>query len=245
MVEDKIQPKGKDTAELVRKLTAAAAKNLQSVVLYGSAASGEFRPRHSDINILCLLRQINPEDLGKLNDAVKWWLKKGHPAPLVFTLEELRRSAGVYAIELTEIRSRRQILWGEDVFDSFDIPMGLYRAQVVRELRHNLLRLRQGYMIVAGKEKAVVALMAKSSSTFALLFRHALAAMGEAPPATKQDAVERIAALLGVPVTSFRDLFKVRSGAVRASTLDAELTFRDFLGAVSRAVDEIAQRLAS
>lgn len=233
----------KITSELVEKLKRSAGDNLQSVVLYGSAASGEFRPKHSDLNVLCLLRQIDPVELRKLRDTAQWWAKKGHPTPLIFTLEELKGAADVYAIELLEIMSRRRVLYGEDVFASFEIPMRLYRMQVERELRHNLVRLRQGYMVVAGKQKAVVRLMVRSSSTFALLFRHALIALGEEPPPSKQEAVTRLAATIGFSTTSFRDLFKVRTGALKASALDAELIFRDYLDAVTRAVDEISRRL--
>ncbi|MGH9398463.1 MAG: nucleotidyltransferase domain-containing protein [Terriglobia bacterium] len=233
----------KDTNALVERLKRAAGENLQSVVLYGSAASGEFRPKHSDLNILCLLRRVDPAELRKLHDPARWWAKKGHPAPLVFTLEELKRAADVYAIELLEIKSRRRILYGEDVFASFETSMSQYRMQVERELRHNLVRLRQGYIAVARNHKAVVALMARSSSTFALLFRHALNALGEEPPPSKREAVERLAALLGLSATSFRDLFKVRAGTLKAGALDAELIFRDYLEAVTRAVDEISRRL--
>lgn len=233
-----------DASELVKRLKEGAGENLRTVVLYGSAASGEFRPKHSDLNILCVLCQAGASDLGRIRHAAQWWIKKGHPVPLVFTLEELHRAADVYAIELLEIKSRRKVLYGEDVFTAFEVPMSQYRLQLERELRHNLVRLRQGYLSVAGKKKAVVSLMSKSASTFAALFRHALVALGEQPPPTKREAVERLSALLGFSTTSFRELFRVRAGEVSFKSLDPDLIFRDYLEAVSRAVDEITVRLA-
>lgn len=233
----------KDISELVERLKRAAGENLQSVVLYGSAAGGEFQPKHSDINILCLLRRIDAPGLGNFHAAAKWWVKKGHPAPLVFTLSELQRAADVYAIELLEIKRRRRVLYGEDVFESFETPMSKYGLQVERELRHNLIRLRQNYMAVAGDRKAAVALMVRSASTFALLFRHALAALGEEAPASKQEAVERLGALLGFSAASFLKLFKVRTGEARGRDLDEPMIFSDYLEAVTRAVDEVDRRL--
>lgn len=231
-------------SELVEKLKEAAGDNLRTVVLYGSAASGEYRPKHSDLNILCLLRQAGASDLACLRHAAQWWIRKGYPVPLVFTLEELQRAADVYAIELLEIKSRRNVLYGEDVFPTLDVPMNQYRLQLERELRHNLVRLREGYISVAGKRRAVVSLMSKSASTFAALFRHALVALGEQPPPTKHEAVERLSALLGFSTTSFRELFRVRTGEMSAKLLDPDLIFRDYLEAVSRAVDEITVRLS-
>ena len=43
-------------SEFVEKMKAAAGDNLVSVVLYGSAADGEFHPEYSDLNLLCLVR---------------------------------------------------------------------------------------------------------------------------------------------------------------------------------------------
>ena len=40
------------TSEFVEKIRAAAGDNLLSVVLYGSAADGEFHPEYSDLNLL-------------------------------------------------------------------------------------------------------------------------------------------------------------------------------------------------
>ncbi|MGH9402630.1 MAG: hypothetical protein ACRD2P_11045 [Terriglobia bacterium] len=234
-----------DTNGLVERLKRAAGENLRSVVLYGSAANENFSPKHSDVNILCLLRQIDVPGLVRLQGAAKWWTKKGHPAPLVFTLEELQRSADIYAVELLEIKSCRRVLFGEDVFESLETPMRLYRLQVERELRHSLIRLRQSYVLAAGNHKAVVQLMVRSFSTFALLFRHALIALGEEAPAAKQEAVERLAALLGFSTTSFRELAGIRKGDRKGKDLDARLIFRDYLESVTRAVDMIDERLES
>lgn len=230
---------------LVEKLEGSVGDNLRSVVLYGSAASSEFNEKHSDVNILCLLNKVDVDGLARIHEAARGWMKKGHPAPLVFTLEELQRSADIYAVELLEIKSNRRVLLGEDVFDTFETPLHLYRQQIERELRHSLIRLRQGYVLAAGNHKAVLALMVKSFSTFGLLFRHALIALGEEAPAAKQDAIEQLAALLGFSTTSFRELASVRKGRRRGKELDARLIFRDYLESITRAVDMVDERFAA
>ena len=42
-------------SELVARLKSAVGDNLKAVVLYGSAATGEFQGQHSDLNVLCVL----------------------------------------------------------------------------------------------------------------------------------------------------------------------------------------------
>src|SRR6266403_116430 len=79
--------------EFVQKLKSSAAENLKAVALYGSAVTGEFHSKHSDMNLLCILEKADATRIEALHAPIEWWLRQGHRAPLVFTLEELTRSA--------------------------------------------------------------------------------------------------------------------------------------------------------
>ena len=79
--------------EFSRRLQDSARDNLASLVVYGSVAAEEFHPGFSDVNLLCVLRRISEPLLRDLSPAVIWWTKQGHPAPLIFSSEELSRSA--------------------------------------------------------------------------------------------------------------------------------------------------------
>src|SRR5260370_307066 len=50
---------------LVERLHEAAAENLESILLYGSAARGDFHEAHSDLNVLCTLRSLRVEGFTK------------------------------------------------------------------------------------------------------------------------------------------------------------------------------------
>ena len=47
----------KQLDDLIEKLKAAFGERIVSVVLYGSAAAGDWQERASDLNILCVLRR--------------------------------------------------------------------------------------------------------------------------------------------------------------------------------------------
>ena len=230
--------------QLVEKLKAAAGDNLKAVALYGSAATGEFQPKYSDLNVLCVLERLDAAELEKLNPVTVWWTRKGQPPPLVFTLDALRRSADVFAIELTDIKASHRILHGEDVFTGLEVPMHLHRLEVERELRTNLIRLRQSYLSEPQPRKALLRLMTGSVSTFTTLFRHALIALGQPPPASKREAVDKLAALLGFDAAAFHTVLDVREGKRREKDVDAVATFRSYLDGISRVVEEVDQRLA-
>jgi hypothetical protein len=230
--------------DLVTRLKNAAGGNLLSVILYGSAATEEFHPKHSDLNVLCIMQSLGRDDLSKLHAASAWWAKKGHPAPLFFTLDELHRSADIFAIELLDIKAARRILYGEDVITSLHIPMDLHRMHVERELRNNTLRLRQYYVIHAGDSRKTVGLMVSSISTFVALFRHALIALGEDPPPTKRATVDRVGSVLGFDPSPFHTVLDIREGRKRERDVETQATFDKYLNAIVKATEEVDRRLA-
>jgi hypothetical protein len=231
--------------ELVTRLKKAAESNLLSVILYGSAATDEFHPKHSDLNVLCILRDLSREELSKLHAPSTWWTKKGHPAPLFFTLDELQHSADIFAIELLDIKAARRILYGEDVIASLNVPMDLHRLHVEREMRNNTLRLRQYYVRQGTDSRKTLQLMVSSISTFVALFRHTLIALGEEPPATKRATVDRAGSLLGFDPSPFQTVLDIREGRKRERDVEAQATFDKYLNAVIKADEEVDRRLAT
>ena len=131
ITETKVAEKKID--EFVSRLRAAAGPNLQSVILYGSAVSGEFDPEFSDINLLCILRSTSFPMLEAVAAAVEWWNKQKQPAPLFMTREELEHSADVFSMEFIDIKAQHRVLFGDDVITELQVPMHLHRTQVEYE----------------------------------------------------------------------------------------------------------------
>src|SRR3989442_120115 len=85
----------KQINDFVGRLQKAAGSNLESVILYGSAASGDFHPEYSDLNLLCILRELSYASLEAMAPAIEWWNRQKQRAPLLMSHEEIRRSADV------------------------------------------------------------------------------------------------------------------------------------------------------
>jgi len=231
--------------ELVNRLQAAAKGNLQAVALYGSAVTAEFREGHSDLNVLCLVKQATVSDLETLHGVAEWWTQKGNHPPLLFTREELSRSADVFAIELLDMRSRHRILFGENFLTTLEVPLNLHRLQVERELRINWLRLRQGILAAPLDKKSHLGIMTQSLSTFCALFRHALFALSQPMPATKREAVAAIAAQTTADPTVFNSLLDLREGKKNKDAIDVEAALRSYLAFVEAVTNEVDRRLAT
>jgi predicted nucleotidyltransferase len=231
--------------ELVNRLQAAAKENLQAVALYGSAATGEFHEGHSDINILCLVQRAGSPELEAFHGVAEWWTKKGNQPPLIFTREELQRSADVFAIELLDMKSHHRILFGEEFLKDLEVPLDFHRLQVERELRINWLRLRQAIVAAPVDEKAHLGIMTQSLSTFCALFRHALFALGQPLPATKREALAGTASLTGKDPGTFQALLDLREAKRNKNSIDVEVSLRSYLAFVEAVTDEVDRRLST
>ena len=75
-------------------------RNLVSVILYGSAASGDYVPEGSKYNILIALERIGPADLRNAHACVREWVRTGNPLPVYFTVRELEDAVDVFTIDL-------------------------------------------------------------------------------------------------------------------------------------------------
>jgi len=233
----------KQLSQLVEKLRSAAGANLKAVILYGSAAGGEFHAGHSDVNSLCVFERLDAEALRKVNPVAIWWTRQGHPPPRFFTQEELARSADVFAIEFLDMKANHRLLFGEDLLSALAVPMNHHHLQVERELRTHLLRLRQAYAAVSHDRKALLALLTRSISSFTTLFRHALVVLGHPAAQEKREAVDRLAELLGFSADPFHAILEVRAGKRKANEMDLHATFSSYLDAIARVTDEVDRRV--
>jgi predicted nucleotidyltransferase len=230
--------------ELIERLLATAKDNLQAVVLYGSAATGDYQKEHSDLNILCIVKRVGAAELEALHGPVSWWRKKGYSSPHVFTREELRASADIFALELLDMKAQHRMIYGEDFFTEFCVPTHLLREQVERELRTSSIRLRQGIMGVPPRDRAVLGLMTASASAFITLFRHALAVFGEKSANGRRDVIDCAARICGADSAAFHTILDLRDGKRKSSEIDAQSTLQGYVELVERMTDEVDRRFA-
>jgi predicted nucleotidyltransferase len=231
----------KQLEDFVAKLQRAAGDNLESVLLYGSAASGKFHPQLSNINLLCILRQTSFVALSALAPAIKSWFDEKHPPPMLLTREELRRAVDVFAIEFLDIKEHHQVLFGSSLPD-LEIPMDRHRAQVEYELREKLVLLRQRLLLALNDDNRLWTLIMQSLPAFTTLFRHALIALGDAPPKSKAETLRDMAKRFPFDSTTFTQLLDLREHPENRKALDVKdlmARYLETIQQVTAAVDKI------
>ena len=235
----------KQINEFISRLRAAAGDNLQSVILYGSAADGEFHSGFSNVNLLCLLRETSFASLTALSTAVEWWTRQKQHPPLLLTKEELDRSTDVFSIELLDMQQRHRVLFGDDVLLGLQIPMHLHRAQLEYELREKLILLRERLLLAAGDKKHLWELLVGSLSTFTTLFRHALIALGDTPPKSKREAIQALAARVPFDASAFLQLLDIREHKAETKQFEVNDVFSRYLAAVQQVTAAVDKMLDS
>jgi predicted nucleotidyltransferase len=234
--------------QFAERMRAAADTNLVSLILYGSAAEGEFHPEYSDLNLLCVVRDASFASLAKIAEVTEWWRSKKHHPPLVLTPEELKTTADVFSIEFVDMKQRYRVLSGDDVLKSLVIPMHLHRSQLEYELREKLFLLRQHVMLAGTNEKQLWEVMLQSLTSFTTLFRHVLIELGKTGRQHSLDAVKELGSRLNFDSSAFVQLIDVRakkSDRKQHRVSDVAARYLSAIENVAAAVDTMQSSSAS
>ena len=234
--EDKLQ-------EFVTRARQAAGSNLEGIILFGSAVSGDFHPGLSDLNLFCILHDSSFKALLALAPVVQWWNKQKQPPPLCMTRQELDRSTDVFTIELMDMVQHHRVLYGEGI-PGLQIPTRLHRIQVEYELREKLILLRQHILLAGDNPSRMWDVVLHSVPSFTTLFRHALIVLGGASLA-RREAVEALAKQLQFDASAIGQALDVREGKVNKKNLNAADLCARYLAVIEKVTAAVDQALDS
>jgi len=222
--------------DFARELGRIFGDELVSVLLYGSAARGEYRPGFSDLNLLVILRDLGVEQLRRAASLTRSWVADGNPPPLLFSSREWRGSSDVFPLEYSDIRDSHVLLVGSDPFVEIRIRREHLRLQVEHELRTKKIQLREAYLVTGESPEEIGQLLTRSVSTFLAIFRGILRLEGATVPGSAPEVVSAVASRAGFdPAPVLAVLEARRTGERFAPTLN-DPTVAGYLAAVERTV---------
>ena len=234
--EDKLQ-------EFVTRARQASGSNIEGIILFGSAVSGDFHPGLSDLNLFCVLHDSSFKALQALAPVVQWWNKQKQPPPLCMTRQELDRSTDVFTIELMDMVQHHRVLYGEGVL-GLQIPTRLHRVQVEYELREKLILLRQHVLLAGDNPSHLWDVILHSVPSFTTLFRHALIVLG-GPSLARREAVAALAKQLQFDASAIGQALDVREGKVNKKSLNVTDLGARYLAVIEKVTAGVDQALDS
>lgn len=228
-------------ANFIDDLRSTHRDNLVSVILYGSAAAGDFVARQSDFNILVALKKIGPQDLRNAQPSIREWARLGNPVPVYFTVSELQNAADVFPIEFHQMSIARKVLFGPDVLADLNISDKFLRLQAEYELRSKLIQLRRQYIPASASLEGLKALMADSLASFVAIFRAVLVLKGLTPPATKHEIADMTVKHLGIDGRPFEKIFEIRENKqnTKLDEVAANQLFGEYMEQIEKVIDAV------
>jgi len=234
------EPKTTDDPVLrgaVESLVRAAGGRLRSVVLYGSAARGDYHKGTSDLNLALVLDRLDPATLEAISGAIAAWTRRGQPPPRLLSPEIIAEASDVFPIEMLDIRACHVVLHGEDPFAALEVARDHLRLQCERELREKLMRLQEGYVDTHASSEGLRLLLSDSYTTFAALLRGCLRLYDVEPPSRNTDAVALFCEHAGIDRMPFEEVEALRRGAAPRDDLKA--LYSRYHEALARVIDAI------
>lgn len=193
MKELNLPPKFKNILDnFCREVRDFYPEDLVSIILYGSAASGEFVQEHSNLNLLIVLNNTRLENLKLASNLInKWQFRMIHP--LFFSEEYLKGSSDVFPIEFLDMKENYTLLYGKDVLAEISVDTKNLRFQCEQELKSKLISLRQQYLKKNKDKVFLKQLLIKSFTSIMHILRNVLRLKGRKPPYLKPDILKYVA----------------------------------------------------
>jgi predicted nucleotidyltransferase len=209
-------------------------EDLVSIILYGSAASGEYVAGKSDINFMIVLSDQGIDSLDRTFDLIANWKKRNVATPLFVTETYVRTSLDVFPIEYLNFQNTYELVYGKDILKDLSFHREFLRMQCEREVKGKLLILREAFLESQGKGKYLQQLIAQSLGAFVAIFNGLLHLKGKELPGHKRDVIRNVCQTFQMDTGLFENLLDVKEKRVTLSQLEINRLFRAYLKEIQK-----------
>jgi predicted nucleotidyltransferase len=203
--------------------------NLVTAAVYGSAVTGDYLEKRSDINLILICEDVDLSTLKKSLKLVAKGSRQRITAPLFFPRRYIETSADVFPIEFLEIKENHLVLYGEDILAGITVDLKNLRYQCEEQIKGKLVRIRQAYLEVGLKKKGVEALLKRSLSSLMPVFRNVLRLKDEDPPRGKEEVLKNLTAAFGLEEGVFLTIWKDKQDDEKIGSESAEFYLEKYL----------------
>lgn len=212
---------------------------LEAVILYGSAAGGEYLPGKSNINLLLLLSKVDRDLLARYAALHKRWHKEQVVVPLFLTTAELHAWCDLFPLEFLEIQEQHVLLAGRDPFPALRVATTHLRRQCEQELRGNLLRLRQRFVEGGASVEAITMLLPLSLTALLPCLRGFVRAAGQPVPRSAEGVLEAVEKTFGADTAALREVLHLKRGLITPGPAETPRLFDRYVTALQALIEQV------
>jgi predicted nucleotidyltransferase len=136
--------------ELRKSLAKILGDDLVGLLVYGSAARGEYREGRSDVDLMLVVKEAPRAKLEAITNALQLARYAARIEAMILTAAEIPRAADVFPLLYDDIRREHVLLAGTDPFSELVISDRHRRLRIEQELREAQIRLRRAVIDAQG-----------------------------------------------------------------------------------------------
>ncbi|HSF08722.1 MAG TPA: hypothetical protein VLA60_04870 [Nitrospirales bacterium] len=203
--------------------------DLEGLLLYGSAARGDFIAGRSNFNFLVLVRALSVSGLQRAGQLHRKWGKHQIVAPLVMTQEELAQSRSLFPLEYFQMQEHHVRLAGKDPFGAGHIDGQQLGWQCAHELLANVFRMRQRFVEGEGRAEAIRALLMLSITSVLPCVRGILRVIGQPSKGKDVQILECLPHALQFEPTVLLEILQMKRGLNSPGSLEWSKVYERYL----------------
>jgi hypothetical protein len=209
-------------------------EELISLILYGSAVSGEFVNKRSNLNLLVVLKTADLEHLRKSSKPIR---KFKMINTLFLTGDYIASSVDIFPIEFLDMQENHLVIYGNDVLRDLHIDIRNLRFQCEQELKAKLIKLRQAYLMINGNTSALRNLLFISFTSILHILRNVLRLKGKTPPYLKPDILKELNSELKIDMAVWETILAAKNNQMKLSGREIEQLFVNLVKELEQIVD--------
>jgi hypothetical protein len=202
---------------------------LEGLLLYGSAARGDFIAGRSNFNFLVLVRALSVSGLQHAGQLHRQWGKHQIVAPLVMTQEDLSRSRDLFPLEYFLMQEHHVRLAGKDPFGAEPIDRQQLGWQCEHELLANVFQVRQRFVEGEGRAEAIRALLILSITAVLPCVRGILRVIGQQSKGKDVQILECLPHALQFEPTVLLEILQMKRGMNSPGSLEWSKVYERYL----------------
>ncbi len=203
--------------------------DLGALILFGSAARGDFIVGRSNINLLLVVKKMSADLMQRAGLLHKEWGKHQFIAPLLMTEEDLVRSRSFFPLEFLQMTQIHTLLAGQDPFNEQQIDTTQLAWQSEQELMANVLRLRQRFIEGEGRNEAIQALLMLSISAVLPSIRGLLYVLGQSSKENDTKTLEMLPGAVDFDSSILLEILSMKKGLRSPGKHEWVKTFEQYL----------------
>lgn len=215
--------------------------SLEAVILYGSAARGEYLPGRSNLNLLLLVAEHEVGRLQRYAGAHKRWSRERIVVPLFLTRAELEALPALFPLECLDLVEHHLLLAGDDPFTGLSPDLRRLPERCEGEVRTNLLRTRQRFVEGGGTAEAALILLPLSVTSLLCGLRGLARLLDLAPAKTSDGLLDDLRESLGLDLAPVHEALRLKRGQLTPGPLEVPRLFDRYCGALGALAERVAR----